>query len=78
MLRATDTGQSGLIDERGRWVDALPLNEVGALEAEVTPRSGATPYARWGDRIALVACLFSILAFVAQSGRRVHKSMERQ
>jgi apolipoprotein N-acyltransferase len=62
LLRAADTGQSGLIDERGRWVDSLPLNEVGALEARVVPRSGRTPYAWWGDRGALVVCLFALLA----------------
>ncbi|HKO68781.1 MAG TPA: apolipoprotein N-acyltransferase [Burkholderiaceae bacterium] len=62
LLRAADTGRSGLIDERGRWVDSLPLNEVGALEARVVPRSGQTPYARWGDRMALVLCLLALLA----------------
>ena len=62
LLRAADTGKSGLIDERGRWVDSLPLNEVGALEAQVVPRSGVTPYAWWGDRAALVMCLFALMA----------------
>ena len=65
LLRAADTGQSGLIDERGRWVDSLPLNEVGALEGEIVPRSGTTPYARWGDRAALVLCLLAVLAAFA-------------
>ncbi len=65
LLRAADTGISGLIDERGRWVDSLPLNEVGALEARLVPRSGATPYARWGDRIALVVCAGALLAAIA-------------
>jgi apolipoprotein N-acyltransferase len=64
MLRAADTGQSGLIDQQGRWIDSLPFDEVGVLEAEVTPRSGATPYARWGDRIALITCLLCALAFL--------------
>ena len=65
LLRATDTGQSGLIDERGRWVDSLPFDEVGALEADVVPRTGATPYARWGDRVAVVLCLFALVIALA-------------
>lgn len=73
-LRAADTGHSGLIDERGRWVDSLPLNEIGALEAEVTPRTGVTPYARWGDRLALALCAFALIAAVANrfSSRGAH------
>lgn len=70
LLRAADTGQSGLIDERGHWVDSLPLGEVGALEAQLVPRAGATPYARWGDRVALVACLGALLAAIASRARR--------
>ncbi|MGZ8994432.1 MAG: apolipoprotein N-acyltransferase [Burkholderiaceae bacterium] len=62
LMRAADTGRSGLIDERGRWVDSLALNEVGALEAQVVPRSGVTPYAWWGDRAALMMCLFALIA----------------
>ncbi len=69
LLRAADTGQSGLIDERGRWVDSLPLNEVGALEVQIVPRSGRTPYAWWGDRAALVVCLFALLAAFQLRGR---------
>ena len=62
LLRSADTGQSGLIDERGRWIDSLPLNEVGALEAEIAPRSGTTPYTRWGDRPAMVLSMLALLA----------------
>jgi apolipoprotein N-acyltransferase len=67
-LRAADTGRSGLIDERGRWVDSLPFNEVGALEARIVPRSGTTPYAKWGDRAALMTCVLALLAAAASRG----------
>lgn len=67
LLRAADTGLTGLIDERGRWVDSLPLDEVGALEADVQPRAGATPYVWLGDRAALVTCFVALLAAVASS-----------
>ena len=48
---------------------ALPLNEVGALEVQIVPRSGRTPYAWWGDRAALVVCLFALLAAFQFQGR---------
>jgi apolipoprotein N-acyltransferase len=64
-LRASNTGKSGLIDERGQWVDSVPLNEVGVLEAQIVPHTGMTPYAWWGDRAALVACLLALLAALA-------------
>jgi apolipoprotein N-acyltransferase len=64
-LRVSNTGKSGLIDERGQWVDSLPLNEVGVLEAQIVPHTGMTPYAWWGDRAALVACLLALLAALA-------------
>jgi apolipoprotein N-acyltransferase len=75
-LRATDTGQSGLIDERGAWVDSLPLNQIGVLEAQIVPRSGTTPYAWWGDRAVLVACLLALLAALA--GGRVPSGASEQ
>jgi apolipoprotein N-acyltransferase len=65
LVRAADTGQSGLIDERGRWLDSLPLNEIGALEVELTPRTGVTPYARWGDRLAVLLCAFAVIGTLA-------------
>ncbi len=74
LLRAADTGRSGLIDERGGWVDSLPLDEVGALEAWIVPRSGQTPYAWWGDRAALVLCLFALLAAFQLRGTATESS----
>lgn len=69
-LRAADTGRSGLINEWGRWVGSLPLDEVGALEADVMPRSGATPYARWGDRLSLVLCMIALVAFAGSAAHQ--------
>jgi apolipoprotein N-acyltransferase len=49
MVRATNTGITAVIDHRGRVVARAPQFEVTSLVAEVTPRSGATPYVRWLD-----------------------------
>lgn len=49
MLRATNTGVTGAIDERGRAVGVLPQHEAGVLNVTAEGRRGMTPYARWGD-----------------------------
>lgn len=47
MVRATNTGITGVVDHRGVLVARLPSETQGALEAEVHGRIGVTPYARW-------------------------------
>ncbi|HXH03265.1 MAG TPA: apolipoprotein N-acyltransferase [Candidatus Competibacteraceae bacterium] len=53
MARATNTGISALIDERGRLVAASGLFTTTVVKGEVRPLQGATPYVRWGDWPAL-------------------------
>ncbi len=49
-IRATNSGVSAFIGPDGRVAKASGgTYEVAVLEGEVTPRSGETPYARWGD-----------------------------
>lgn len=57
MLRATNTGATAAIDEKGRVVARLPNFTRGTLVQSVVPRSGITPYARWRDVPAIVASL---------------------
>lgn len=69
MLRATNTGVTAAIDERGHIVKALPQFIQGALEVDAVPRRGATPYVRAGDWPALGLMATLLLAGVL-SGRR--------
>ena len=61
MVRATNTGATAAIDDKGRVVARLPGFTHGTLVASVTPRNGMTPYARWGNAAAwlLAAALFA-------------------
>jgi len=72
VLRATNTGITALVDERGRVAGRLPQFEAGALGGQVTPRAGATPYVRVGDAPALVVSLLLACgaALLAGIGRR--------
>jgi apolipoprotein N-acyltransferase len=62
MLRSTNTGVTAAIDERGRVVSALPQFIRGELTAAPVPRTGETPYVRWGNYPALVLLFAFIFA----------------
>ncbi|KAG1663419.1 Apolipoprotein N-acyltransferase [Nymphon striatum] len=49
MVRATTTGPSGIINEKGQLVETAPLNTKSIITGKVQPFSGATPYVRWGN-----------------------------
>lgn len=49
LLRATNTGLTAAIDPQGGVHAELPQFQAGALRADVTLRSGLTPYYRAGD-----------------------------
>ena len=69
MVRATNTGATAAIDPHGRIASRLPDFTRGTLVAEVEPRSGMTPYARWGNGPAIgLAAALALLA--AWRGRR--------
>lgn len=57
MLRATNTGVTALIDDRGVVLDRLPSFTEGVLQGEAVPRSGTTPYILVGNRAALALAL---------------------
>jgi apolipoprotein N-acyltransferase len=49
MLRATNTGVTAIIDQKGRVVSALPEFTTATLQGQVQGYTGMTPYARWGN-----------------------------
>ena len=61
LARATNTGETALIDHRGRAVERIPAREKMFLTAEAELRSGETPYGRrggapvvWGSLLLLI------------------------
>jgi apolipoprotein N-acyltransferase len=49
MARATNTGVSAILDERGRILARGPQFQATVIRGEVRPMHGLTPYARFGD-----------------------------
>ena len=64
MLRATNTGVTAIIDEKGRVVSALPEFVTATLAGAAQGREGMTPYARWGNApvVLLLISLFGLVA----------------
>ncbi|HWU69153.1 MAG TPA: apolipoprotein N-acyltransferase, partial [Stenotrophobium sp.] len=65
VLRASNTGVSAIIDANGRLQAQTGFFTQEILRGEAQPRSGETPYVRWGDRPLWVLSVILIgLAFM--------------
>ncbi|WP_338053396.1 apolipoprotein N-acyltransferase [Rhabdochromatium marinum] len=64
LVRATNTGISAIIDQKGQVRAELPAFERGALVGTVQPFSGQTPFARFGSWLALGLALAMLLGAV--------------
>lgn len=62
LLRATNTGISAIIDQRGDLRGVSPQFERAILTDEVTPYRGMTPFARWGHGGAVTVSLLMLIA----------------
>ena len=60
LLRATNNGLTAIVDHRGRMVDSIAPFERGELTADIQPRSGRTPFSRWGSWPSIALCLVII------------------
>jgi apolipoprotein N-acyltransferase len=70
MLRATNTGVTAIIDERGRVIAKLPQFTEGALHGDAQGFSGASPYVRWANVpiVTLCALLLAAAAWLTRRG----------
>ncbi len=73
MLRATNTGVTAIVDDRGRVTARLPTFTEGVLEGTAQGRTGATPFVRTGNAAMLALAAFA-LAVAAALGRRLTAS----
>ena len=64
LLRAGTTGISAFVDPSGRIVQELAMNRQGIIYADFQPRKSTTPYVRFGDWFAWVACIAAAAATI--------------
>lgn len=65
MLRATNTGVSAIIDERGALLGTTAQSKTEVLSLTVQPRSGMTPYAAWGNWAVVMLCALAVMGGLA-------------
>lgn len=70
MLRATNTGMTAVVQPDGAVTGVLPAFARGVLHADVYAHEGRTPYARWGDRLALGSAALAVLLLSGWCARR--------
>ncbi len=62
MLRATNTGMTAIIDQRGRVQEVAPEFATAVVTGTVQGYAGATPYVRWGNAPIVALALLLLLA----------------
>jgi len=62
MLRATNTGITALVDDKGRVLERAPLFERAVLTGQVVPMAGSTPYVRLGSLAGVLVALGALIA----------------
>ncbi|PIJ48787.1 apolipoprotein N-acyltransferase [Erwinia sp. OLTSP20] len=70
LLRSTNNGVTGIINADGSLASTLPQFTREVLQAQVTPASGLTPYARTGNLSIWLITLVSALILAVNRWRR--------
>jgi apolipoprotein N-acyltransferase len=68
MLRATNTGVTAIIDQRGRILRSAPEFVATIVEGEAQGYAGSTPYVRWGNWPFLALALAMLGVLVGGAG----------
>lgn len=60
LLRATNTGISAVMNYRGEIQTIAPQFELFVLKDKIIPRTGATPYVIWRDKLIVILMIISL------------------
>lgn len=65
LLRATNTGQTGIVSPEGKIIAKAPLFQEFVLEGEIVPMAGMTPFASWGDNRVMLSIVLMMIMLMA-------------
>ncbi len=69
LLRATNTGMTGIVSPKGEIINQAPLFQETALTGTIIPMGGMTPYAKWGDKPVIWAMVILLLGLMGWGKR---------
>ena len=61
VIRCSNTGISMIIDPSGNITHSIPLNQSGVIKSQVSPENGLTFYTQYGDILAKLNTIISII-----------------
>jgi apolipoprotein N-acyltransferase len=61
MLRATNTGATAIINEKGEIISHLPHFDVGILEGYAQGYEGETPYSKYGNYLIVLLSIMGVI-----------------
>ncbi|MDD2801551.1 MAG: apolipoprotein N-acyltransferase, partial [Methylococcales bacterium] len=67
MLRATNTGMTGIVSPDGKISAQAPLFQATVLTGEIVPMAGLTPFAKLGDNAVVYVLVFLLTITIAAS-----------
>ncbi len=76
LLRATNTGITAIVSEKGNIINQAPLRQRYSITSDIKPMHGLTPYARMGDKPMILIIIF-ILGLICLKCYQVSKSGSR-
>ena len=77
MLRATNTGVTAIVNERGIVMRRLPEFVTGMLDGKAQGFSGETPYVKWGNTVILVLLGLMLVASLNLGRRKISGSSKK-
>ncbi len=78
LMRVTTNGVSALINHKGKIISRSPQFKAYVVTGFVQPRSGSTPYVRWGNTLILLLILIGFIGSIvisrkAENGKLNHE-----
>lgn len=70
VIRSTPTGISAVIDRYGMIRHSLPWRAAGAIQDQLPPRTGITPFGRFGNLIPLLLAFALLIGAIAMRRTR--------